>query len=135
MIHIGKNTKSTIISKGISADSSKNSYRGMVVMNESAQNGRNFSVCDSMLIGNQCQANTYPRIEVKNLTAVANHEASTSKIDADQLFYLQSRGIDEQTSVNMIVCGFCDEVFRELPLEFAVEAKKLLEMRLTNSVG
>lgn len=135
MIHIGKNTKSTIISKGISADESVNVYRGEVKIMPSAQNARNFSQCDSMLIGNKCGANTFPYLDVKNNTATVEHEASTSKISADQLFYLQSRGIDAEKAVSLIVNGFCKEVFKTLPLEFSVEAVKLIEMKLENSVG
>ena len=135
MIHIGKNTKSTIISKGISAGESKNAYRGLVKVMPSAHGARNYSQCDSMLVGDKCAANTYPYIEVKNKTATVEHEASTSRISEDQLFYLQSRGIDPETSISMIVNGFCKEVFKKLPLEFSVEAVKLIEMKLENSVG
>ncbi len=135
MIHIGKNTKSTIISKGISADESQNVYRGEVKMMPSAQGARNFSQCDSMLIGNNCSADTFPYIDVKNPTATVEHEASTSKISADQLFYLQSRGIDSEKAISLIVNGFCKDVFKTLPLEFSVEAVKLIEMKLENSVG
>jgi Fe-S cluster assembly protein SufB len=135
MIHIGKNTKSTIISKGISADDSVNVYRGEVKIMPSAVNARNFSQCDSMLIGDKCAANTFPYIDVKNPTGTVEHEASTSKISADQLFYLQSRGIDPEKAISLIVNGFCKEVFKTLPLEFSVEAVKLIEMKLENSVG
>ncbi len=135
MIHIGKNTKSTIISKGISTDESNNNYRGLVKVLPSADNARNFSQCDSMLVGNKCSANTFPYIEVKNSTATLEHEASTSKINADQIFYLQSRGLDLEGAISLIINGFCKEVFKELPLEFAVEAVKLLEMKLEGSVG
>lgn len=135
MIHIGKNTKSTIISKGISADDSENVYRGEVKIMPSADNARNYSQCDSMLIGSKCAANTFPYIDVKNSTATVEHEASTSKISADQLFYLQSRGIDAEKAISLMVNGFCTEVFKTLPLEFAVEAVKLIEMKLENSVG
>ncbi|MFZ4714393.1 MAG: Fe-S cluster assembly protein SufB [Bacteriovoracaceae bacterium] len=135
MVHIGKNTKSTIISKGISAEHSKNSYRGLVKIMPSAHNARNYSQCDSMLIGDNCEANTFPYIDVKNQTAVLEHEATTSKISADQLFYLQSRGISQEKAISMIVNGFCKEVFKTLPLEFSVEAVKLIEMKLENSVG
>ncbi len=135
MIHIGKNTKSTIISKGISAGESKNAYRGLVKVMPSAHGARNYSQCDSMLVGDKCAANTYPYIEVKNKTATVEHEASTSRISEDQLFYLQSRGVDPETSISMIVNGFCKEVFKKLPLEFSVEAVKLIEMKLENSVG
>jgi Fe-S cluster assembly protein SufB len=135
MVHIGKNTKSTIVSKGISAENSKNSYRGLVKIMPSAHNARNYSQCDSMLIGDKCEANTFPYIDVKNQTAVLEHEATTSKISADQLFYLQSRGISQEKAISLIVNGFCKEVFKTLPLEFAVEAVKLIEMKLENSVG
>lgn len=135
MIHIGKNTKSTIISKGISAEQSDNSYRGEVKITPSAHGARNYTQCDSMLVGDQCSANTYPLIDVKNTSATVEHEASTSKISADQLFYLQSRGIDMEKCVSLIINGFCKEVFKTLPLEFSVEAVKLLEMKLENSVG
>tara|TARA_B100001248_G_scaffold261136_1_gene251301 strand:+ start:2680 stop:4122 length:1443 start_codon:yes stop_codon:yes gene_type:complete len=135
MIHIGKNTKSTIISKGISAGKSKNSYRGLVKILPGAEGARNYSQCDSMLVGKDCAANTYPYIEVKNKTATVEHEASTSKISEDQLFYLQSRGIDNEAAISMIVNGFCKDVFKTLPLEFSVEAVKLIEMKLENTVG
>jgi len=135
MIHIGKNSRSRIISKGISADQSVNSYRGQVKILPSAINARNFSQCDSMLVGDQCHANTYPYMEIKNNTATIEHEATTSKINADQIFYLKSRGLDEETAIGMLLHGFCQEVFKELPLEFSVEAVKLLEMKLENSVG
>ncbi|MGZ3798491.1 MAG: SufD family Fe-S cluster assembly protein, partial [Pseudobdellovibrionaceae bacterium] len=135
MIHIGKNTKSTIISKGISADKSSNAYRGLVKIMPSAENARNYSQCDSMLVGDQCSASTFPYIEVKNNTATIEHEATTSRISEDQIFYLQSRGLDMEKSISMLVNGFCKEVFKELPLEFSVEAVKLIEMKLENSVG
>lgn len=135
MIHIGKNTKSTIISKGISCDESMGSYRGLVEIKPSAENARNYTQCDSMLVGDQCEANTFPYIEVKNKTATVEHEASTSKISEDQLFYLNSRGIDMETAISLIVNGFCKDVFKQLPLEFSVEAVKLIEMKLENSVG
>jgi Fe-S cluster assembly protein SufB len=135
MIHIGKNTKSTIVSKGISTDESSNSYRGLVKILPSAEYARNFSQCDSMLVGNKCSANTFPYIEIKNSTATMEHEASTSKINAEQLFYLRSRGMDLEESISLIINGFCKEVFQELPMEFAVEAVKLLEMKLEGSVG
>src|SRR6202030_2043279 len=125
MTHIGKNTKSTIVSKGISAGRGQNSYRGLVKIQKSATNARNFSQCDSMLIGDKCGAHTFPYIEVKNTTASVEHEASTSKIGEDQIFYCKQRGIKQEDAVNMIVNGFCKEVFRELPMEFAVEAQKL----------
>jgi Fe-S cluster assembly protein SufB len=135
MIHIGKNTKSTIISKGISADFSKNTYRGLVKILPSADGARNYSQCDSMLVGDKCSANTFPYLEVKNKTATMEHEASTSRISEDQIFYLQSRGLDMEKTISLLVNGFCKEVFKELPLEFAVEAVKLIEMKLENSVG
>ena len=135
MIHLGKNTKSRIISKGISAEKSENSYRGEVKILPSADGARNYTQCDSMLVGQESIANTYPYIDVKNNTATVEHEASTSKISADQLFYLQSRGIDMEKCISLIINGFCEEVFKELPLEFSVEAVKLLEMKLENSVG
>ena len=135
MIHIGKNTKSTIISKGISAEQSENVYRGLVKIMPSAKNARNYSQCDSMLIGDKWAANTFPYIDVKNPTATVEHEASTSKISADQLFYLQSRGVDPEKAISLIVNGFCKDVFKTLPLEFSVEAVKLIEMKLENSVG
>ena len=135
MIHIGKNTKSTIVSKGISSDESHNSYRGLVKIMPTADGARNFSQCDSMLVGNKCSANTFPYIEVKNNTAVLEHEASTSKINAEQMFYLRSRGLDLEESISLIINGFCKDVFKELPLEFSVEAVKLLEMKLEGSVG
>ena len=135
MIHIGKNTRSTIVSKGISADESNNNYRGLVKIMPTADGARNFSQCDSMLIGNKCSANTFPYIEVKNNSAQLEHEASTSKINAEQMFYLKSRGLDMEKSISLIINGFCKEVFNELPMEFAVEAVKLLEMKLEGSVG
>lgn len=135
MIHIGKNTKSTIISKGISAQESIGNYRGLVEIKPSAYGARNYSKCDSMLVGDKCAANTFPYIDVKNNTAIVEHEASTSKISEEQLFYLQSRGLDSERCISMIVNGFCKEVFKELPLEFSVEAVKLIEMKLENTVG
>jgi Fe-S cluster assembly protein SufB len=135
MIHIGKNTRSTIISKGIACDQSHNSYRGLVRVAPGATNARNFSQCDSMLVGDQCTANTYPYLETSNPTAIVEHEATTSRISDDQLFYLQSRGLDTEGAVSLLVNGFCKEVFKTLPLEFSVEAVKLLEMKLENSVG
>jgi Fe-S cluster assembly protein SufB len=135
MIHLGKNTTSKIISKGISADESANSYRGLVKIGPNATNARNYSQCDSMLVGSEAKANTYPYIEVQNKTATVEHEATTSKINAEQIFYLKSRGIDEEEAVSLILNGFCKEVFKELPLEFSVEAVKLLEMKLENSIG
>ncbi|MBN1870496.1 MAG: Fe-S cluster assembly protein SufB [Candidatus Omnitrophica bacterium] len=135
MIHIGKNTRSTIISKGISSDESNNNYRGMVKIMPSAFRARNYSQCDSMLVGNKCSANTFPTIEVNNNSATVEHEASTSRINADQIFYLVSRGLDTEGAVSLIINGFCKDVFKELPMEFAVEAVKLLEMKLEGSVG
>jgi Fe-S cluster assembly protein SufB len=135
MIHIGKNTKSTIVSKGISAGHGQNTYRGLVKILKGATNSRNYTQCDSLLLGDQCGAHTFPYIEVKNTTSQAEHEASTSKIGEDQLFYCKSRGIALEDAVNMIVNGFCKEVFRELPMEFAVEAQKLLGVSLEGSVG
>jgi len=135
MIHVGKNTKSTIISKGISAHESTNIYRGLVKIMPSAVGARNFSQCDSMLVGDQSAAHTFPTIDVKNSSAVVEHEASTSKISADQIFYLQSRGMDTEKAVSLIVNGFCQDVFKTLPLEFSVEAVKLIEMKLENTVG
>lgn len=135
MIHIGKNTKSTIVSKGISTGESVNSYRGLVKVMPSAEGARNYSQCDSMLVGDQSSANTFPYVEIKNQSAVMEHEASTSRISEDQLFYLQSRGLDMEGAISLLVNGFCKEVFKKLPLEFAVEAVKLIEMKLENSVG
>jgi len=135
MIHLGKHTRSTIISKGISAGESHNSYRGLVKIAKGAEYARNYSVCDSMLIGDRCSANTFPYIESANSTARIEHEATTSKIGEDQIFYLQSRGIDEENAVSLIINGFVKEVFKELPLEFAVEATKLLSIKLEGSVG
>lgn len=135
MIHIGKNTKSTILSKGISTGNSRNSYRGQVKIMPSAENARNYSQCDSMLVGPNAAANTYPYLEVKNKTATLEHEATTSRISEDQLFYLQSRGLDKEAAISMLVNGFCKDVFKQLPLEFSVEAVKLIEMKLENSVG
>ncbi len=135
MVHIGKNTRSTIISKGISAGRGQNSYRGLVRMNKGAQGARNFSQCDSMLMGDRCGAHTFPYIEINNPTAQVEHEASTSKIGEDQIFYLRQRGISTEDAISMIVNGFCKEVFRELPMEFAVEAQKLLSISLEGSVG
>ena len=135
MIHIGKNTKSRIVSKGISAGKSQNSYRGLVKIHKKAEGSRNFSQCDSLLMGDQCGAHTFPYLEVSNKTAKVEHEATTSKIGEDMLFYFQQRGIDEETAVAMIVNGFCKEVMDHLPMEFAVEAKKLLEISLEGSVG
>jgi Fe-S cluster assembly protein SufB len=135
MVHIGKNTRSTIVSKGIAAGHGQNSYRGLVKVQKGATNARNFSQCDSLLLGDKCGAHTFPYIEVKNTTARVEHEASTSKIGEDQIFYCNQRGLATQDAVNMIVNGFCKEVFRELPMEFAVEAQKLLGVSLEGSVG
>ncbi|GLQ32035.1 Fe-S cluster assembly protein SufB [Litoribrevibacter albus] len=135
MIHLGKNTKSTIISKGISAGKSQNAYRGLVRMNPGAEGARNYTQCDSLLIGDKCGAHTFPYIESKHPSAVVEHEATTSKVSDDQLFLCQQRGIDVEKAVSMIVNGFCKEVFKELPMEFAVEAGKLLEVSLEGSVG
>src|SRR6266487_3797870 len=135
MIHIGKNTSSTIVSKGISAGRGQNSYRGQVKILKSASKARNFSQCDSLLLGDKCGAHTFPYIEVKNTTSRVEHEASTSKIGEDQIFYCNQRGLATQDAVNMIVNGFCKEVFKELPMEFAVEAQKLLGVSLEGSVG
>lgn len=135
MIHIGKNTKSTIVSKGISAGKSNNSYRGLVKVLPKAEGARNYTQCDSMLIGGKCQANTFPYIEVQNNTARVEHEATTSKISEEQLFYLQQRGLSQEDAVSLIINGFCKEVFRELPMEYAVEAQKLLGLKLEGSVG
>jgi Fe-S cluster assembly protein SufB len=135
MIHIGKNTRSTIVSKGISAGNGQNTYRGLVKILKAAENARNYTQCDSMLIGDECGAHTTPYIEVRNTTAKVEHEASTSKIGEDQLFYCKTRGIALEDAISMIVSGFCKEVFAELPMEFAVEAKKLLGVSLEGSVG
>jgi Fe-S cluster assembly protein SufB len=135
MIHVGKNTKSTIVSKGISAGRGQNTYRGLVRIGKGAESARNYSQCDSLLIGDKCGAHTFPYIDVQNSTARMEHEATTSKIGEDQLFYFQSRGIGGEDAVNMIVNGFCKDVFKELPMEFAVEAQKLLGVSLEGSVG
>jgi Fe-S cluster assembly protein SufB len=135
MIHIGRNTKSTIVSKGISAGHGQNAYRGLVKILKSAEGARNYSQCDSLLLGDQCAAHTFPYIEVKNPTAQVEHEASTSRIGEDQLFYCQQRGISTEDAVSMIVNGFCKEVFKELPMEFAVEAQKLMSVSLEGSIG
>jgi Fe-S cluster assembly protein SufB len=135
MVHIGRNTKSTIISKGISAGDSSNSYRGLVKVMPKAEGARNFSQCDSMLIGQKCSANTFPYIEVQNKSARVEHEATTSKIGEEQLFYFQQRGIPAEDAISMIINGFCKDVFRELPMEFAVEATRLLSLKLEGSVG
>jgi Fe-S cluster assembly protein SufB len=135
MIHLGKNTRSTIVSKGISAGVGQNTYRGAVKIAKGATNARNYSQCDSLLIGDKCGAHTFPYLEIKNTSAKVEHEASTSKIGEDQMFYCESRGIAKEDAINMIVSGFCKEVFRELPMEFAVEAQKLLGVSLEGSVG
>ncbi len=135
MIHIGRNTRSTIVSKGISAGHGRQAYRGLVRIAQRAENARNHTQCDSLLIGDQCAAHTFPYIEVKNPTAKMEHEATTSKIGDDQLFYCRQRGLSEEDAVSMIVNGFCKEVFRELPMEFAMEAQKLLSVSLEGAVG
>jgi Fe-S cluster assembly protein SufB len=135
MIHLGRNTKSTIVSKGISADRGQNTYRGLVKIMKGADAARNYSQCDSMLIGDKCGAHTFPYIDVRNSTAIMEHEASTSKIGEDQIFYLRQRGLKAEDAVSMIVAGFCKDVFRELPMEFAVEAQNLLSISLEGSVG
>ena len=135
MLHVGKNTRSTIVSKGISADESHNSYRGLVKITRKAEGARNYTQCDSMLVGNRCSANTFPVIDVNNSSAQVEHEASTSKLNEEQVFYLQARGLDKEAAIDLIVNGFCKEVIRELPLEFAVEAQKLLALKLEHSVG
>ena len=135
MIHLGKNTTSTIVSKGISAGFGQNTYRGQVRIGKNAKNARNFTQCDSLLIGDQCGAHTFPYLEVRNTSSQVEHEASTSKVGEDQIFYCRQRGLSTEDAVNMIVNGFCKEVFRELPMEFAVEAQKLLGVSLEGSVG
>jgi len=135
MIHLGKNTRSTIISKGISAGKSSNAYRGLVRVGPAAKGARNYTQCDSLLIGDKCAAHTFPYIESKNPTGIVEHEATTSKVSDDQLYLCQQRGLDPEKAVSMIVNGFCKEVFKELPMEFAVEAGKLLEVSLEGSVG
>ncbi|HEX4939605.1 MAG TPA: SufD family Fe-S cluster assembly protein, partial [Candidatus Kapabacteria bacterium] len=135
MIHLGKNTRSTIVSKGISAGRSQNAYRGLVRISPRADNARNHTQCDSLLIGDRCGAHTFPYIEAKNSDSIIEHEATTSKVSDDQLFLCRQRGIDEEKAVSMIVNGFCKEVFKELPMEFAVEAGKLLEVSLEGAVG
>jgi Fe-S cluster assembly protein SufB len=135
MIHLGKNTRSTILSKGISAGHGRNAYRGQVRVAKSATGARNYTQCDSLLLGDQCAAHTFPYIEVKNPTARVEHEASTSRIGEDQLYYCQSRGLSAEDAVSMIVNGFCKEVFKELPMEFAVEAQKLLGVSLEGTIG
>ncbi|MFY8185346.1 MAG: SufD family Fe-S cluster assembly protein, partial [Bacteroidia bacterium] len=135
MIHVGKNTKSTIISKGISAGVSNNSYRGLVQIRKGAINARNFSQCDSLLMGDKCGAHTFPYIEIKDKTAIVEHEATTSKIGEDQLFYCNQRGISTEKAIGLIVNGYCREVLNKLPMEFAIEAQKLLAISLEGSVG
>jgi len=135
MIHIGKNTRSRIVSKGISAGKSQNSYRGLVQVQGTADNAYNFSQCDSLLIGDKCGAHTFPYLEVKNNSSKVEHEATTSKIGEDLLFYCNQRGLSDEEAVNMIVNGYCKEVFKQLPMEFAVEAQKLLSISLEGSVG
>ena len=135
MFHIGKNTRSTIVSKGISADFSHNTYRGIVKIVPKAEGARNYTQCDSMLVGNRCSANTFPTIEAQNQTSLVEHEASTSKLNEEQIFYLQSRGLSKEEAIRMIVNGFCRDVIQELPLEFAAEAQKLLALKLEHSVG
>jgi Fe-S cluster assembly protein SufB len=135
MIHLGKNTKSTIISKGISAGKSNNSYRGLVKMTKRAENSRNFSQCDSLLLGDRCGAHTFPYIKTENKTSIVEHEATTSKISDDQLFYCNQRGISTESAIGLIVNGYAREVLKQLPMEFAVEAQKLLSISLEGSVG
>jgi Fe-S cluster assembly protein SufB len=135
MIHIGRNTRSTIISKGISAGFSNNSYRGLVQIRKGASNARNFSQCDSLLMGDKCGAHTFPYIEIKDKSAIVEHEATTSKIGEDQLFYCKQRGIEMEKAIALIVNGYCREVLNKLPMEFAVEAQKLLAVSLEGSVG
>ena len=135
MIHIGRNTKSTIISKGISAGHSQNAYRGLVKVASTAENARNYSSCDSLLLGDKCGAHTFPYMDVHNDTAIVEHEATTSKISEDQLFYCNQRGIGTEEAVSLIVNGYAKEVIKKLPMEFAVEAQKLLGVSLEGSVG
>jgi Fe-S cluster assembly protein SufB len=135
MLHIGKNTTSTIISKGVSAGKSNNSYRGLVRISKSASNARNFSQCDSLLLSSECGAHTFPYIEINNKTAIVEHEATTSKVGEDQIFYCNQRGLDTEQAISMIVNGYCKEVLKKLPMEFAVEAQKLLSLSLEGSVG
>jgi len=135
MIHIGKHTSSTIISKGISAGHGSNAYRGLVKVMDGAEGARNFTQCDSLLMGDTCSAHTFPYIEVRNPSAQVEHEATTSKISEDQLFYCRARGLDAEEAVSLIVNGFCKEVINELPMEFAVEAQKLLGVSLEGAVG
>ena len=135
MIHLGKNSKSTIISKGISCGKSNNSYRGLVRIAKGADKARNFSQCDSLLMGDKCGAHTFPYIEINNKSAIVEHEATTSKVGEDQIFYCKQRGIDTEKAIGLIVNGYCKEVFNQLPMEFAVEAQKLLSVSLEGSVG
>jgi Fe-S cluster assembly protein SufB len=135
MIHIGKNTRSRIVSKGISAGKSQNSYRGLVKVVPKAENARNYSQCDSLLIGDQCGAHTFPYMDIQNPSAIVEHEATTSKIGEDQLFYCNQRGIDTENAVALIINGYAKEVLNQLPMEFAVEAQKLLQISLEGSVG
>jgi Fe-S cluster assembly protein SufB len=135
MIHVGRRTRSTIVSKGISAGRSRNTYRGLVQIAGGAEGARNHSQCDSLLIGSECSANTFPCVESANPTAVVEHEATTSRIGEDQVFYLRSRGLSEEEARSMIVNGFCRDVFQQLPLEFSVEAVKLLEIKMEGSIG
>jgi Fe-S cluster assembly protein SufB len=135
MVHIGRDTSSTIISKGISAGRGQNAYRGLVKVLKGADNARNYSQCDSLLMGDRCGAHTFPYLEVKNPTATIEHEATTSKIGEDQLFYCRQRGLSEEDAISLIVNGFCKAVFKKLPMEFAVEAQKLLSISLEGAVG
>jgi len=135
MVHLGKNTSSTIISKGIAAGRGQNAYRGLVQIAKGAEKARNYTQCDSLLMGDKCGAHTFPYMEVKNPTARVEHEATTSKISEDQLYYCRQRGISEEDAISIIVNGFCKEVFKELPMEFAVEAQKLLSVSLEGAVG
>jgi Fe-S cluster assembly protein SufB len=135
MIHLGKNTKSTIISKGISVGKSKNTYRGLVKIMPKADGSKNFTQCDSLMMGSECSANTVPYIENRNSKSDASHEATTSKLDEDQLFYVMQRGLKEEDARNLIISGFCKEIFQKLPMEFAVEANKLLEVSMEGSIG
>ena len=135
MIHLGKNTRSNVVSKGISAGRAKNAYRGLIQVGRAARDARNYTQCDSLLMGDKCAAHTFPYMEVKNPTAQVEHEATTSKISEDQLFYCMQRGLSEEDAISMIVNGFCKEVFRELPMEFAVEAQNLLNVSLEGAVG
>jgi Fe-S cluster assembly protein SufB len=135
MLHLGRNTRSTIVSKGISAGRGEQSYRGLVEIHRRAENARNYSQCDSLLLGDQCGAHTFPYIDVRNTSSTVEHEATTSKLSDDQLFYCRQRGMSAEDAVSILVNGFCKQVFRELPMEFAVEATKLLNVSLEGSVG